>query len=112
MIDDVEYLRQFYAVNGGEGRNYFDALAAHAAGTTNPPETRLPENLGPGHCPPQYASLEGTCWNGGMDFYFRRIEDLRAVMEGSGDGVKQVWLTEFGSTAQAGRRRAATSTAW
>jgi hypothetical protein len=29
-------------------------------------------------------------------FYFRRIEDQRAVMEKHGEGQKQVWLTEFG----------------
>jgi exo-beta-1,3-glucanase (GH17 family) len=31
-------------------------------------------------------------------FYFRRVEQLRAVQERYGDGDKQVWLTEFGWT--------------
>ncbi len=31
-----------------------------------------------------------------MDFYFRRPEDLRAVMEQYNDGDKQIWITEFG----------------
>jgi hypothetical protein len=95
-IEDTEYLRQFYAYRGGEGRNYFDALAAHPGGASNPPNTKYPENPGSGACPPQFASQEGNCWNNAADFYFRRIEDQRAVMEAYGDGPKQIWLTEFG----------------
>ena len=31
-------------------------------------------------------------------FYFRRVEQLRAIMMAYGDTSKQVWLTEFGWT--------------
>jgi hypothetical protein len=31
-------------------------------------------------------------------FYFRRIEQLRAIMEAHGDADKQIWLMEFGWT--------------
>ena len=95
-VDDVAYLRQFYEYAGGDGRNYFDALAAHPGSAANPPDTKFPEQPGPGACPPKFASQAGKCWRDAPDFYFRRIEDQRAVMEEYGDGVKQVWLTEFG----------------
>ena len=95
-VNDVEYLREFYAYRGGEGRNYFDVLAAHPGSAANPPDTSFPENPGSGACPPKYAAQEGNCWKNGPDFYFRRIEDQRAVMVAAGDGPKQIWLTEFG----------------
>ena len=43
---------------------------------------------------------EGGCWQRDPSFYFRRIEQLRAVMEKYGDGGKQMWLTEFGWTTK------------
>ncbi len=95
-IDDVEYLRRFYAYNGGEGKRYYDVLAAHPGSAANAPETKYPEQPGDGACPPIYAHLAGTCWNNSPDFYFRRIEDQRAIMEQNGEGAKQIWLTEFG----------------
>jgi hypothetical protein len=95
-IDDVDYLREFYEYAGGAGRNYFDALAAHPGSAANPPDTKFPDQPGPGDCPPKFAAQQGSCWRNAPDFYFRRIEDQRAVMEQYGDAVKQVWLTEFG----------------
>ena len=32
-------------------------------------------------------------------FYFRRIEEQRAIMEKYGDGPKQMWVTEYGGAA-------------
>jgi polysaccharide biosynthesis protein PslG len=99
-LDDTEYLRQFYAFRGGEGRQYFDALAAHPGSAANPPDSKIPGAPGSGACPQiaveRYGAAPGTCWNGSPDFYFRRIEDQRAVMEQYGDSNKQIWLTEFG----------------
>lgn len=95
-INDVEYLRAFYAYRDGEGRNYFDVLAAHPGSAANPPDTAFPTNPGVGACPPKYAAQEGHCWKDAPDFYFRRVEDQRAVMVAAGDGPKQIWLTEFG----------------
>ena len=95
-IDDTAYLQAFYAYNGGEGRNNFDALAAHPGSAANPPETKYPENPGSGDCPPKFADQQGRCWRNAPDFYYRRVEDQRAVMERNGDAAKQVWLTEFG----------------
>jgi len=95
-VNDVAYLREFYAYRDGEGRNYFDVLAAHPGSAANPPDTTFPENPGSGACPPKYAAQAGNCWKNGPDFYFRRVEDQRAVMVEVGDAPKQVWLTEFG----------------
>jgi polysaccharide biosynthesis protein PslG len=88
-IDDVNYLEQIYEINGGEVRQYFDALGAHAGSNHNPPDTLWPDNPGP-----------GPGWQDHPSFYFRRIEQVRAVMEKAGDGNKQVWLTEFGWTTK------------
>jgi hypothetical protein len=97
-IDDTEYLRQFYAYAGGEGRNYFDALAVHPGSAANPPDARF--GSASGDCPPaaleRYGPQPSGCYNGSPDFFFRRIEEQRAVMVQYGDRVKQVWLTEFG----------------
>ncbi|MGN6360093.1 MAG: cellulase family glycosylhydrolase, partial [Thermomicrobiales bacterium] len=95
-VNDVDYLRAFYQYNSGEGRNYFDALDAHPGSAANPPDTKYPDQPGSGACPEQFAAQAGTCWKNGPEFYFRRVEDQRAMMAQYGDGVKQVWLTEFG----------------
>ena len=75
-------------------------LGAHAGSAGNAPDLKWPENPGPGTCPPaaveRYGSKDGTCWNSSGEFYFRRVEDERKVMEQYGDSAKQVWLTEFG----------------
>jgi hypothetical protein len=101
-IDDVAYLEQTYQYNGGEVKRYFDVLGAHPGSNNNPPDAMWPDNPGPG------TGREGTqchaersCWKTDPSFYFRRIEQLRAVMEKYGDAqygnrLKQVWLTEFG----------------
>ena len=88
-VDDAIYLQQCYAYNNGEMKAYFDVLGAHPGGQNNPPDTLWPDNPGPG---PGYFD--------NRSFYFRRIEDLRAVMEKNGDGQKQMWLTEFGWTTK------------
>jgi hypothetical protein len=88
-IDDAVYLRQSYAFNNGEIKQYFDVLGIHSSGANNPPETFWPENPGPG---PGFFDHPS--------FYFRRAEDLRKVMEEAGDGQKQAWITEFGWTTK------------
>ncbi|HEX2910023.1 MAG TPA: cellulase family glycosylhydrolase [Chloroflexia bacterium] len=84
-VPDTNFLRDIYAFNNGEVRNYFDIMAMHPGGQANAPETLYPENPGP-----------SPAWNNSPEFYFRRIEALRKIMEDAGDGKKQVWLTEFG----------------
>ena len=78
------------------------ATAPHPGSPGNAPELRYPN--GPGACPPaakeRYGSADGTCWNSSPDFYFRRVEQQRAVMEQNGESGKQIWLTEFGWTTR------------
>lgn len=85
-IDDVKYLEEFYALDGGRCTQYFDVLGVHANATHNPPDTMWPDNPGP-----------GPGWQDHPGFYFRRAEQLRAVMEKHGD-TRPVWITEFGWT--------------
>lgn len=85
-IDDVAYLESFYALDDGAWTQYFDILGAHANATLNPPDTLWPERPGP-----------GPGWRDHPSFYFRRVEQLRAVMEKHGDR-RPVWITEFGWT--------------
>ncbi len=95
-IDDVKYLQQAYAYQGGVMKNYFDVMASHPGSNNNSPDQLWPDNPGTGHCPPKYADQEGTCWRNKASFYFRRIEQQYAAMNASGEGNKQMWLTEFG----------------
>lgn len=88
-MEDTTFLQQAYAYNGGEVRRYFDVLGVHPGGMNNPPETLWPDTPGPG---PGFFEHRS--------FYFRRVEDIRRVMEEAGDGEKQIWLTEFGWTTK------------
>ena len=85
-MDDLAYLRELYALNGGEVKRYFDMLAAHLSGFSNPPD-----------CTPAtpQCSLSGG-WNNDPSFFaFTRLGQYRDVMLQAGDD-KKVWLTEFG----------------
>ena len=74
-------------------------LGAHPYGAANPPEALYPDTPGSGVCPPQFADQQGACYRNARSFYFRHVEDQRAIMEEHGDGAKQIWLTEFGWSA-------------
>ncbi|MCC6628396.1 MAG: cellulase family glycosylhydrolase [Chloroflexi bacterium] len=101
-VDDVKYLEEVYKYNGGEVKRYFDVLGAHPGSNNNPPEALWPEQPGPGTGRDgTKCHAERTCWQQDASFYFRRIEQLRRVMEQYGDvqygnRLKQIWLTEFG----------------
>jgi hypothetical protein len=85
-MDDLAYLRGLYALNNGEVKNYFDVLAAHLSGFSNPPDCTLATPL---------CSLSGA-WNTDPSFFaFTRLGQYRDVMSQAGDD-KKVWLTEFG----------------
>jgi polysaccharide biosynthesis protein PslG len=86
-MDDLVYLRDLYALNGGEVKSYFDVLAAHLSGFSNPPD-----------CTPAtpQCSLSGG-WNNHSSFFaFTRLGEYRDVMTQAGDDAKRIWLTEFG----------------
>ncbi len=76
--DDV-YLAWLYDLGL---QRFSDAIGVHGAGYGSSPEADLLSNPAFQH----------------PSFYFRRVEQLRAIMEANGDGAKQVWLLEFGWT--------------
>ena len=84
--DDV-YLEQMYQAMGGNSDGYFDVLGAHAAGYKAPPELS-----------PDEAASNPT-YGGQRFFCFRRVEDLRRIMEKYGDADKQIAVLEFGWTS-------------
>jgi polysaccharide biosynthesis protein PslG len=87
IIDDLSYLQQLYALNGGEARAYFDAVSAHPSGFSNPPD-----------CTPAtpQCSLSGGFNNDPSFFAFTRVSQYRRLMILNGDSAKQIWFTEFG----------------
>jgi hypothetical protein len=84
-IDDVNYLREIYAYNGGEVKQYYDVLGTHPGSACNAPDMSWPDNPG---CE--------AGWRDHNSHYFRRAADIRQVMVENGEGHKQIWLTEFG----------------
>ncbi len=83
--DDVAYLRAMYAYKDGIIKKYYDHLGAHPSGYNNPPDDT-----------PDLMTKPSDRFKGHWSFYFRRIEQLRAVMVENGEGHKQVWATELG----------------
>ena len=86
-IDDLTYLQELFALNGGVVRNYFDALSAHPSGFSNPPD-----------CTPAtpQCSLSGGFNNDPSFFAFYRVGQYRDLMVQQGIADKKIWFTEFG----------------
>jgi polysaccharide biosynthesis protein PslG len=80
--DDLEYLRWMYRAGL---RGAFDALGVNA-------NAQAPEVAA------GFGALKDFPH---PSFYFRRVEQLRAEMVDNGDGAKQIWLLEWGWTADA-----------
>ena len=80
--DDVTYMQWLFEAGLKGGVNY-DVLGAH--GNTQAPEVDA-----------DFGTLPGF---GHPSFYFRRIEQLREVQVKYGDASRQIWLLEFGWTA-------------
>jgi hypothetical protein len=95
-LNDVEYLRQIYALNGGEVKQYYDVLGAHPGSNCNPPDTSWPDNPATNPCGTDPDGSRSFQKNN--SFYFKRILDLRKVMEDAGEAKTKMWLTEFGWT--------------
>ena len=93
-LDETQYLQQIYQINGGEVKNYYDVLGAHPGSNCNPPDNSYPDNPATNPC--------GTDPDGGRSytkdnsFYFKRVLQMRAIMEQNGESGKKMWLTEFG----------------
>ncbi|MFL5807154.1 MAG: hypothetical protein ACJ8CR_36170 [Roseiflexaceae bacterium] len=84
-VDDMTYFEAMYSYNGGEVRDYFDAQAVHPGGSANPPDTLWPDDP---------STADG--WTDHPTFYFRHVENVRALMERYGMGDHQIWITEYG----------------
>ncbi|MBV8719957.1 MAG: endo-1,4-beta-xylanase [Chloroflexi bacterium] len=82
--DDAEYLQWLFSAGLKGGVNY-DVLGAH--GNTQAPCVA--------------CDLDSLSMFGDPSFYFRRVEQLRAVQVRNGDADRQIWLLEFGWTADA-----------
>src|SRR5438132_11553374 len=80
--DDAEYLQWLFDAGLKGGVNY-DVLGAH--GNTQAPEVDAALNSLPAFAHPS--------------FYFRRVEQLRDIQVRAGDANRQIWLLEFGWTA-------------
>ena len=85
MPDDKFYDLMYQAM-GGNSDGYFDMLGVHGAGFAAPPETS-----------PEEADNNDR-YGGYRFFAFRRVEDIRAIMERYGDSDKKVVILEFGWT--------------
>ena len=81
-VNDLSYFRQMFAIP--KFWKKMDVVGVHAAGTLQPPDA----------LPGQGARREG--WNSNTEFFFRRIEAVRAAMVRAGASGRQVWVTEFG----------------
>ncbi len=93
-LNEVDYLRQIYAYNGGEIKQYYDVLGAHPGSNCNDPDHSYPAN-------PQGCDVSGTGkadFSTDNSFYFQRIVELHKVMQDAGEGNTKMWLTEFGWT--------------
>jgi hypothetical protein len=95
-LNDVEYLRQIYALNGGEVKQYYDVMGAHPGSNCNPPDNSWPDNPATNPCGTDPDGSRSYTKND--SFYFKRILDLRKVMEDAGESKVKMWLTEFGWT--------------
>jgi hypothetical protein len=84
-IDDMTYYKAMYSYKDGMIRDYFDAQAVHPGGSANPPDTMWPDNP---------SKAKG--WTTHPTFYFRHVEDVRALMERYDMADHQIWITEFG----------------
>jgi cellulase (glycosyl hydrolase family 5) len=86
-IDDLSYLQQLFALNGGEAKNFYDAVSAHPSGFSNPPD-----------CTPATpeCSLSGGFNNDPSFFAFTRVQQYRDLMVQNGQANKSIWFTEFG----------------
>ncbi len=82
-ISDITFYRQMFA--DPRFRSHMDVIGVHPGGEGNPPDTLWPDNPGP-----------GPGWVTSREFYFRRVEDVRAAMLDYGLGDRQIWITEFG----------------
>jgi hypothetical protein len=92
-LDEVQYLQQLYQ-QYPDVKNYYDVLGAHPGSNCNPPDNSYPDNPATNACGNDPDG--GRSYTKDNSFYFKRIVQLRGVMESNGESGKKMWLTEFG----------------
>jgi polysaccharide biosynthesis protein PslG len=86
-MEDTEYLDRLYQAAGGSLDGYADVVGAHAPGFRAEPEVS-----------PDEVMAQTDYYGDGRYFTFRRVEDLRAIMEAYGDAERQMAILEMGWT--------------
>lgn len=86
-MPDDKFYDLMYRAMGGNSRGYFDMLGVHGAGFAAAPEVS-----------PNETAAKKVPYGGERFFSFRRVEDIRAIMERYGDQGKRVVILEFGWT--------------
>jgi polysaccharide biosynthesis protein PslG len=86
-MEDTEYLDRLYQAAGGSLDGYADVVGAHAPGFRAEPEVS-----------PDEVMAQTAYYGDGRYFTFRRVEDLRAIMEDYGDSARQMAILEMGWT--------------
>lgn len=86
-IDDRLYLDLLLGANGGEIKNFYDAVGVHPSGYNNSSDDWVDV---------QSAQSEGG-FKGHGSFYIKRYQQLRQVQQKHGDN-KPMWFTEVGWT--------------
>jgi hypothetical protein len=80
-ISDITYLDSMFSDARFNGA--VDIVGVHPGGAGNPPDTMWPDN-------PHRGDFTTS-----REFYFRRVEDVYALMQRKGI-TKKMWVTEFG----------------
>ena len=88
-FDDMQYFEAMFTYNNGIFKDHVDAVGFHPAPAYNPPDTKWPDNPGP-----------GPGWQDHPTHYFRHVEDLRDLMVAHGMENYQIWITEIGYATQ------------
>ena len=100
-INEVHYLQLMYQKHP-DVKNYYDVLGAHPGSNCNPPDNSYPDNPATNNC--------GTDPDGGRSFtkddsfYFKRVLEMRAVMEQNGE-IRQEDVAHRVRLGQQFRRR-------
>mgnify|MGYP002717750958 CR=1 FL=1 len=84
-VSDEVWYRTMYSYKDGMVKQYFDAQGVHPGGSANPPDSLWPDSP---------STADG--WTTDRTFYFRRVEDVRALMVEYGMERTPIWITEFG----------------
>ena len=85
VYDDDWWLEALLEINQGEAARWFDVLGVQAYGAGNHPDTYYPGNIS-----------SNPEWVNAPEFYFRHVEQLRAVMVNAGLEEVPVWIAEMG----------------